>query len=123
VQLLRAPHRRGGDVFVEAGLEADVVLLQVGAGAVQGEVQPAQRRAAIARNVAGGVQAGAAVEFVLQHGQAGQGLHAGKEDLAAFDAVFVLEADVGDAHGLLLRAAAPWGRLRLTCDRGDRASA
>jgi hypothetical protein len=67
------------------------VLLEEGRGAVQGEVQAAQRRAAIARDVAGGVQAGAAVEFVLQHGQAGQGLHAGEEDRAAFEAVFVLQ--------------------------------
>ncbi len=107
VQLLRAPHRRGGEVFVEAGLEADVVLLEEGRGAVQGEIQAAQRRAAIARDIAGGVQAGAAVEFVLQHGQAGQGLHAGEEDRAAFEAVLVFEAYVGDAHPMFLRGAAP----------------
>jgi hypothetical protein len=31
------------------------------------------------------------VDGMLQHGQAGQGLHAGKEDTTVFEPVFVLE--------------------------------
>jgi hypothetical protein len=86
VQLLRAPDRGGGDVLVEPGLEADVVRLEEGPGAVQRRVQAAQRRTAVAGNVAGGMQAGGAVDGVLQHRQAGQGLHAGEEDATVFRA-------------------------------------
>jgi hypothetical protein len=119
VQLLRAPDRGGGDVLVDAGLEGDVVLLEEGAARVQRGVQPAQRRAAIAGHVAGGMQAGGAVEFVLQHGQAGQRLHAGEEDPAVFEPVFVVEATLASVIWASLSCccgALLAGGFRHTCD-------
>jgi hypothetical protein len=85
------PDGGGRDVFVDARLELDVVFLQEGFRRMQGRVQSTQRRAAIAGNVAGGMQAGAAVDGVLQHGQAREGLHAGEENAAAFAPVLVFE--------------------------------
>ena len=91
MQLLRAPDRGGRDVLIEAGLETDVTLLEEGLGGVQRGVEAAQRRAAVARDVAGGKEAGLAVQRVLQHGQARQGLHAGEKDATAFEPVLVVE--------------------------------
>jgi hypothetical protein len=45
-------------------------------------VEPAQRRAAIAGDEAGGVEAGSEVAFPLHHRQAGKGLGAGEIDAA-----------------------------------------
>jgi hypothetical protein len=104
MQLLRAPDRGGRDVLVDAWLEADVVLFEEGPGAVQRGVQASQRRSAIAGNVAGGMQAGGAVDGMLQHRQAGQGLHAGEEDAAVFEPVLVFECDVCEIHCCPLRA-------------------
>ena len=63
--LLRAPQRGGGEVLVEAGLEHDVVRREMRRGALELLVEAAERRAAIAGDVAGGVEAGAAVALLL----------------------------------------------------------
>ena len=63
--LLRAPQRGGGEVLVEAGLEHDVVRREHAARALELLVEPAERRAAIAGDVAGGIEAGAAVALLL----------------------------------------------------------
>ncbi len=59
-RLLRAPKCGGGDVLVDAGLELDVVLVEGALGADELLVERAERRAAIAGDIAGGVEAGAA---------------------------------------------------------------
>jgi hypothetical protein len=69
---------------------------------VQCHVQAAERRAAVAGNVAGGVQPGADITFLLQHGQAGERLHAVEVDAAALHGVLVIERDVAQRR----RAAA-----------------
>jgi hypothetical protein len=43
VELLRAPHRGGGEVLVESGLEADVVALEMLAGLPRGLVHRTER--------------------------------------------------------------------------------
>ena len=98
MQLLRAPYGGGRDVLVDARLEADVARLEEGPGGVQRGVQPAQRRAPVAGDVAGGMQAGGAVHGMLQHGQPSQGLHAGEEDPTALEPVLVFERNVCNIH-------------------------
>jgi len=68
--LLRAPDGGGGEVFVDAGLENDVVRAQVFLGAPQGLIEPAQRRAAIAGDEPGRVESGGFVAFALDEQQA-----------------------------------------------------
>ena len=76
-QMLGAPDRGRGEVLVEAGAEDDVVLLERGAGAPQLDVVAAHRRAAIAGNVAAGVEARRRVAQALLDRQANERLHAG----------------------------------------------
>ncbi len=80
VELLRAVQHGGGEVFVDAGLEADVVRVEQRLAAPEFPVQPAQRRAAIARHQRAGVQAGGAVEPGLLQQHADQRLDAGEQD-------------------------------------------
>ena len=65
LRLLRAPQRSGGDVLVEAGLEADVVPVEKILRADELQVEGAERRAAIAGDITCGVDAGAAVALLL----------------------------------------------------------
>ena len=73
--LLAAPHRGGGEVFIETGLEADVVLFEQRLGLPQRAVVSAERRAAIAGDEARGVQAGSAVARALHERQAHERLN------------------------------------------------
>ena len=91
VDLLRAPQRRGRQVLVGAGLEFDVVLLDEALGLPQRLVEAAERRAAITRYVAGGVEAGGKVALALHHGQSDQSLRAGEIHPARFEYVFVVQ--------------------------------
>jgi hypothetical protein len=75
--MLRAPDRGRRQVFVEPGTEDDVVLLEDGVGAPEFNVVAAERRAAIAGNIAAGVEAGRLVAQALLDRQAHQSLHAG----------------------------------------------
>ena len=81
-ELLRAPQSGGRQFFIDAGLEHDVLGLQVLAGAPQGLVVIAQRRTTVTADEAGGVFALGGVALALQHGQAHQGLHAAHEGAA-----------------------------------------
>ena len=100
VDLLGAPQGRGRQVLVDAGLELDVVLLDEALGLPQRLVEAAQRRAAIAGDVAGGVEAGGEVALALHHRQAHQRLRAGQVDPSAFQHVFVVQGH-RDGHGNL----------------------
>ena len=91
MDLLGAPQRGGGEVLVDAGLEFDVVLLDEALGLPQRLVEAAQRRAAIAGDVAGGVEPGGEVALALHHRQAHQRLRAGQVDPPAFEYVFVVQ--------------------------------
>ena len=66
-------------------------------------VEPAERRAAIAGDVAGGVEPGAAVALLLHQAQPHQRLKAGDEDAALAEVVFVVERDVSQRHYAGLR--------------------
>lgn len=95
VGLLAAPHGGGAQLFVDAGLEVDVVFLEVLARVPQALVQAAQRRAAIAGDEAGGIESEGGVTLLLQHGQAGERLSAGQIEVTCGEAVFVIQADFG----------------------------
>ena len=97
--LLGAPHRGGGQVLIDAALEADVALGQERCSALELAVETAQRRAAIAGNVARGIEPAAAVEFLLHQAEANQRLEPGDEHVAVAEVVFVVELDVAQRHG------------------------
>ncbi|MPM20908.1 hypothetical protein SDC9_67346 [bioreactor metagenome] len=79
IELLRAPHGGGAQLFVHAGLEDDVVVRQMLLGRPQGLVVIAQRRAAIAADETCRIQSIDSVALALQHGQAHQRLHTAHE--------------------------------------------
>ena len=95
VGLLAAPHRGGGQLFVDPGPEVDVVVLKEGLGLPQTLVQVAQGRAAVAGNETGGIQALGAVALLLQHRQSGQRLGAGEVQMTGGKTVLVIQADLG----------------------------
>ncbi len=98
--LLRAPERGGGQLLVDAGLELDVLGCEEFAGAQHLLVEAAERRAAVAGDVAGGIEAGAAVALLLHQQGADQRLVAGHEDAGLGQVVFVVEANGMERHGL-----------------------
>ncbi len=80
--VLRAPHGGGGQVLVDAGLEAYVRGPQQRLDAPQLHIQPAQRRAAVPRDKAPGVLAEAGIDAALVQRDAQDRLVAGEEHLA-----------------------------------------
>ena len=97
-RLLRAPDCGRGEILVDAALKANVAFAQERFGALELAVEPAQRRTAIAGNVARGVEPVAPVELLLHQAQAHQRLEAGDEDMAVAEVVFVVELDVAQRH-------------------------
>ena len=106
-RLLRAPYRGGGEVLVDAALEADVAFFEERFGAEELAVEPAQRGAAIAGDEARGIEPVAAVELFLHQAEADQGLEAGHEYAALAEVVFVVELDVAQRHYPLQRGSLP----------------
>ena len=100
VELLGAPDGGGGEVFVDPRLELDLVLVEVLPGGRHGQVEPAQGRAAIAGDVAGGVEPGRRVALALHDRQAGQRLHAIEVNPALVCGVFVVQRDGRQARSL-----------------------
>ncbi|MNQ48026.1 hypothetical protein D3C85_618900 [compost metagenome] len=78
IDLLRTPDRRGGKVFVHAWMEHRVVLLEIVPGLPQCLVETTQRRAAVAGNEPGGVQAIGQIALALHQGQTHQRLNPGE---------------------------------------------
>ena len=100
MDLLGAPQRGGGEVLVDARLELDVVVLDEALGLPQRLVEAAQRRAAIARDVACRIEPGREVALALHHRQAHQRLRSGQVDPSAFKYVFVVQGH-RDGQGTL----------------------
>ncbi len=97
--LLRAPKRGRREVLVEAGLEDDIVGFEEFPGALKGLIEPAERGAAIAGHIAGGVEATRRVQALLHHRQANDGLASADVNPLLAEIVFVVEADLGKGHG------------------------
>src|SRR6185312_4004582 len=100
VELLRAPDRGGRQVLVHAGLEFDVVLLEMFSRGEKLLVIAAERRAAIAGDEARGVEACGAVPSDLRHRQPDQGLDARQEDMSGALCILLIETDrtLVDSH-------------------------
>jgi len=74
------------------------VLLEEGLGAPERVVVHAERRAAIARDEAGGVEPRRAVAFALQHGQSDQRLCTGEEYALRIQPVLVVQPNFHQRH-------------------------
>src|SRR6185312_1495100 len=83
---------------VQTRRELDVMLLEEGLGAPQRVVVHAERRAAVARYKAGGVEPCGAVAFALQHGQSDQRLGTGEEYALRIQAIFVVQPNFHQRH-------------------------
>src|SRR6185295_2385416 len=107
VELLRAPDRGRRQVLVHAGLELDVVLLEMLSRGEKLLVIAAEGRAAVAGNEAGGIQPHRPVAPDLRHGQTDQRLDAGQKDVPGALGVFLVETDrtLVDSH---LSPRKPW---------------
>lgn len=95
VELLRASERGHRQVFVQVGLEDDVIRLQRRSGLPQFHVVSAKGRAAVAADESGGVQSRTPIHFALNDGQADQCLAAAEQRLAALQRVLVLQSNLG----------------------------
>ena len=91
-QLRGAPQSSGGQLFVDAGLEHDVLRLQVRLGLPQRLVVTAQRRTPVTTDETSGVFAEQGIALALQHGQLDQGLHTAHEGAALVEGIFVVQA-------------------------------
>ena len=91
---LAAHHGGRGQIFIQAGLEYDVMLVEHLTRAGELQIVAAQRTAFVARDKRAGVEAGTAIAAHLVHRQANQGLNSGEVDAATLDRVLV-----GEAHG------------------------
>ena len=98
LRLLGPPERGRGQVLVDARLKDDVVLVEKALRGRHLLVEAAERRAAIAGDVARGVVAGREVALALEHRQAHQRLDAGEENPAPVLGVLVVEGDFGKRH-------------------------
>ncbi len=98
VDLLGAPQGGCRQVLIEAGLEFYVVLLDEALGLPQRLVETTERRAAIAGDVAAGIEPGCEIALALHHGQADQRLSAGQIDPAPVQQVFIVQG-YREGHG------------------------
>ncbi len=124
IDLLATPYGSGGEIFIDARLEHDVVRLQVLARFPQCLVEAAERRAAIAGNEAGSVESSGGIAFALHQQQAHQRLAAGQGDAAGGLGVAIVERlqhrskrTAGDIHRLSLLVVSPDRRIRWTAPR------
>src|SRR5262249_19831524 len=92
-QLLRTPDRSRRQVLVHAGLELDVVLLEMLSRCEELLVVTAERGAAVARDETCGIQSHRPVAPDLGHRQADQRLNAGQKDVACSLGVFLVGTD------------------------------
>ncbi len=98
---------------------AHVVLVEQLAVALQLLVEPAERRALVARDHRAGVEAAGAVGAVLVENEAHEPLHAGEQHAAVGQQVLVVEGDLtAGAFGLPVP-----GTHEATCGSGARAAA
>jgi hypothetical protein len=114
---LAAPGGGGAELLVEAGYVVDQVPLEQLAVARELEIEPAERRALVAGDHRAGGEAAPPVGAVLVEQEPHERLHAGDQDAALFEHVFVVEADLAQhataavAVGLAHAARAPPARL------------
>src|SRR5205807_5324510 len=91
--------RGRGEIFIQAGLKLDVVAVQEFGGLPQCEIEAAERRAAITRYEARGIEARELVALALENQQADERLDAGDEDAPRSEIVFIVERNVAQRRG------------------------
>ena len=89
--LLASRNRRGGQLLVQARLEADVLALKPGFGPPQGLIESGKRRAAIAGNQPRRVESLSKVALMLQDGQPDQCFNAREIGVRGIQGVLVVE--------------------------------
>jgi hypothetical protein len=111
--LLGSPDRGGTQLLVHAGLEHDTVCIEEIPRAPKLLVEPTERRAAVAGDEAGGVEAGGTVAPGLDERQSHQRLKAAHENASVLETIFVVKVDGQgiDEHPLDL-SVWPFGRYR-----------
>ena len=97
--LLAAPYRGGGEVLVDAGLEADVVAIEKARRAPQLLIVGAERRAAIARHEPRGIPTRRSIAPALRQRHPHQRLDAGEEHPARLGGVLVIQRYIGEGEG------------------------
>ncbi len=98
IDLLRAPHRGGGEVFVDAGPELDVMGLEMLLGAPQRFVQSADRGAAITGDEPGRIEPGRLVAPALHQRQTHQRLDAREVDPPGAAEIAVVETGLAQCR-------------------------
>ena len=98
IDLLGSPKGGGRHVLVDAGLGDDVMGVEMAFGDRHLLIEIAERRAAVAGDVAGRVVTRRQIARALHHRQADQGLDAGQIDTAAGLGVFVVEFNLLQGH-------------------------
>src|SRR6516225_5525003 len=98
IDLLTSPDRRRAELLVDRGLEVDVVPFEKAARAPKGLIEPAQRRTAIARDKAAGIQPRRFVTLPLHHRQPHQRLGTREVNPPLVEDVLVVERDRHQRH-------------------------
>ena len=88
---MRAQHRRGGELFVDAGGESNIMLFQRRAAGPEFPIIIAKGRTAVAGDETGGVEAGLFIGLGLQQGNAHQRLSPGQENLPGGPFIAVIQ--------------------------------
>ncbi len=94
IELLCASDRGRSEVFVDTGLETNVVPVEQITCLPQGGVQSAERRPSISRNEARGVEAVATIRLALQEQQAHERLVAVDHDLVVSNRVLRVQGNI-----------------------------
>ena len=116
-RLLRAPQGGGREVLVDARIEDDARRLQHVGRAPELLVEAAQRRAAIAGDIAGRGQALAPVARLLHEEQAHHRLGPADQHPLLGEVVLVVKADGGKGHRALLPVPRRSGPAVIDADR------
>ncbi len=111
LRLLGTPARGRREFLVEAGLEDDAGARKFLLRLPELLVEPAQRRAAIARHEPGGIEVIPAVALALHQQHANDRLGAGDEDPFLAQVVLVRERYVVKRHAACPRVLAIFGRF------------
>ena len=91
LDLLRAEHRRRGEVFVHGRQEFDFALVEEALRAPDLLVQPAERRSAVAADETGGIESGGLVQRPLHQRNADERLSARQEYATGLAAIAIVE--------------------------------
>ena len=110
-KLLRAPDGGGGEILVDRGVEADAGFREERLGAPEFLVDAAERRAAVAGDVARGREPGFGVAPALLEAEPDQRLRPGHEGAALDQPILVVERDADVRHASPPQMAACRERL------------